>query len=87
MLSEDELREAILLVFANKQDLPNAMDCVEVTDRLGLHSPALPRVKAFTKVLTGSLPISRRQVKTTNLNILTRKIKQVRKDGCPASDP
>jgi signal recognition particle receptor subunit beta len=24
-LSEDELRDAILLVFANKQDLPNAM--------------------------------------------------------------
>ena len=38
MLSEDELREAILLVFANKQDLPNAMNCVEVTDKLGLHS-------------------------------------------------
>lgn len=26
MLGEDELREAVLLVFANKQDLPNAMD-------------------------------------------------------------
>ncbi len=25
MLREDELREAKLLVFANKQDLPNAM--------------------------------------------------------------
>merc|ERR1712238_41516 len=25
MLAEDELREAVLLVFANKQDLPNAM--------------------------------------------------------------
>lgn len=25
MLSEDELRDASLLVFANKQDLPNAM--------------------------------------------------------------
>ena len=25
MLSEDELRDAVLLVFANKQDLPNAM--------------------------------------------------------------
>jgi signal recognition particle receptor subunit beta len=25
MLNEDELREAVLLVFANKQDLPNAM--------------------------------------------------------------
>jgi ADP-ribosylation factor protein 1 len=25
MLAEDELRDAVLLVFANKQDLPNAM--------------------------------------------------------------
>merc|ERR1711920_299004 len=32
MLSEDEMRDAILLVFANKQDLPNAM-----TAKLGLH--------------------------------------------------
>eukprot|EP00117_Sycon_ciliatum_P041270 scpid108586/ scgid0324/ ADP-ribosylation factor &gt; ADP-ribosylation factor len=38
MLSEDELREATLLVFANKQDLPNAMSTAEVTDKLGLHS-------------------------------------------------
>ena len=38
MLSEDELREAIVLVFANKQDLPNAMSVAEVTDKLGLHS-------------------------------------------------
>ena len=35
---EDELREAIVLVFANKQDLPNAMSVAEVTDKLGLHS-------------------------------------------------
>ena len=26
MLNEDELRDAVLLVFANKQDLPNAMN-------------------------------------------------------------
>jgi len=38
MLSEDELRNAVLLVFANKQDLPNAMTTAEVTDKLGLHS-------------------------------------------------
>ena len=37
MLNEDELREAILLVFANKQDLPNAMNAAEITDKLGLH--------------------------------------------------
>ncbi|KAF2295355.1 hypothetical protein GH714_032645 [Hevea brasiliensis] len=38
MLSEDELRDATLLVFANKQDLPNAMTVSEITDKLGLHS-------------------------------------------------
>ncbi|KAL2271093.1 hypothetical protein VTJ83DRAFT_464 [Remersonia thermophila] len=38
MLNEDELRDALLLVFANKQDLPNAMTVAEITDKLGLHS-------------------------------------------------
>ena len=38
MLSEEELREAVLLVFANKQDLPGAMTTPEVTDKLGLHT-------------------------------------------------
>jgi len=37
MLAEDELREAVLLVFANKQDLPNAMKVQEATERLGLN--------------------------------------------------
>ncbi|PKI70513.1 hypothetical protein CRG98_009018 [Punica granatum] len=38
MLNEDELRDAVLLVFAKKQDLPNAMTAAELTDMLGLHS-------------------------------------------------
>ncbi|XP_028254583.1 ADP-ribosylation factor 4 [Parambassis ranga] len=38
MIQEDELKEAVLLVFANKQDLPNAMGVSELTDKLGLHS-------------------------------------------------
>lgn len=38
MLLQDELREAVLLVFANKQDLPNAMNAAEITDKLGLHA-------------------------------------------------
>ncbi|XP_003967149.1 ADP-ribosylation factor 4-like [Takifugu rubripes] len=37
MLGEDELREAVLLVFANKQDLPNALAISDLTDKLGLH--------------------------------------------------
>ena len=51
MLTEDELREAVLLVFANKQvclpltsphpltlsqDLPNALPPSEITEKLGL---------------------------------------------------
>jgi len=36
MLAEDELRDAVLLVFAN-QGLPNAMKIQEVTERLGLN--------------------------------------------------
>ncbi|CAE8677398.1 unnamed protein product, partial [Polarella glacialis] len=38
MLNEDEMREAIVLVFANKQDLPNAMPAAEVTEKLGLQN-------------------------------------------------
>jgi len=38
MLNEDEMRDAIILVFANKQDLPNAMTAAEITDKLGLHN-------------------------------------------------
>lgn len=38
MLQEEELQESLLLVFANKSDLPNAFSCSEITDKLGLHS-------------------------------------------------
>ena len=38
MLAEEELRDAKLLVFANKQDLPNAMTAAELTDKLDLHA-------------------------------------------------
>jgi len=37
MLGEEELREAALLVFANKQDL-GVMSVAEVTEKLGLHT-------------------------------------------------
>ncbi|VEL30625.1 unnamed protein product [Protopolystoma xenopodis] len=36
MLSEDELRDAVVLIFANKQDLPNAMSVSEITEHLKL---------------------------------------------------
>jgi len=38
MLNEDEMGDAVLLVFANNKDLPNAMSAAEVTDKLGLHN-------------------------------------------------
>lgn len=38
MLGEDELREAIVLVFANKQDLPQAYPVNEVTSKLQLNT-------------------------------------------------
>jgi len=38
MLNEDEMRDAVVLVFANKQDLPNAMTAAEVTEKLALQN-------------------------------------------------
>ncbi|XP_028159985.1 ADP-ribosylation factor 2 [Ostrinia nubilalis] len=37
MLKEDELRDAVVLVFANKQDMPNAMTAAELTNALNLN--------------------------------------------------
>ena len=48
MLNEDELRDALLLVFANKQDLPNAMSASEITEKLGL--PALKQRTWYIQV-------------------------------------
>lgn len=45
ILREDEMRDAVLLIFANKQDLPNAMSAKEITDKLGLHN--LPRSREW----------------------------------------
>ena len=38
LLQEDKMGGIPLMVFANKQDLPNAMTAAEITDKLGLHS-------------------------------------------------
>uniref|UniRef100_A0A8C9HL99 ADP-ribosylation factor n=1 Tax=Piliocolobus tephrosceles TaxID=591936 RepID=A0A8C9HL99_9PRIM len=38
LLEDDEFRNAVLLVFTNKQDLPNTMNAAEITNKLGLHS-------------------------------------------------
>jgi len=36
MLEEEELKEAVLMVFANKQDLPNALTSDALAEKLGL---------------------------------------------------
>ena len=38
LLREDDLQETVVLIFCNKQDLPNAMSPEEVTYKLGLKS-------------------------------------------------
>lgn len=47
-IQEDELKEAVILVFANKQDLPNAMGVSELTDKLGLHNLRSRTVRKHT---------------------------------------
>ena len=37
IISDREMKDCLLLVFANKQDLPGAMSPAEVTEKLGLH--------------------------------------------------
>lgn len=37
-VNEEELKESVILVFANKQDLPNALSTSELTEKLGLHN-------------------------------------------------
>ena len=38
VLEDDNLRNASVLVYANKQDLPNSMDTSEVVERMSLRS-------------------------------------------------
>ena len=38
LLSQDELRDAAVLVFANKQDLPYAVSASEIGDKMGLRA-------------------------------------------------
>lgn len=51
-LQEDELRDAVLLVFANKQDLPNAMTAAELTDKLHLNNLRNRHVSFFLIIRT-----------------------------------
>ena len=38
VLAEDEIRDAVICIFCNKQDLPNCMTIAEITERLDLQS-------------------------------------------------
>lgn len=43
------MKDALLLVFANKQDLPNAMSVSEITDKLGLQGMRNREVRMNSK--------------------------------------
>jgi ADP-ribosylation factor-like protein 1 len=36
-LDEEELKDAVILVYANKQDLPNALSEAQIAEAMGLH--------------------------------------------------
>ena len=38
MVADEDLKDAVILVYANKQDIPGAMTTPEVSDKLGLHT-------------------------------------------------
>mmetsp|Transcript_46765 Transcript_46765/g.77445 ORF Transcript_46765/g.77445 Transcript_46765/m.77445 type:complete len:181 (-) Transcript_46765:57-599(-) len=38
LLADDQLRDAAILILANKQDLPHSMSPAEITDKMNLHS-------------------------------------------------
>lgn len=38
LLQDDQLRDAVLLIYVNKQDLPRAMSAAELTEKLSLYS-------------------------------------------------
>lgn len=54
-IQEDELKDAVILVFANKQDLPNAMGVSELTDKLGLQSLRGRTVRTHTQTVHCSI--------------------------------
>jgi len=53
MLREDELCDVALLVFANKQDLPNAMSCQEIADQMNLKAITHPWLIAGSSATSG----------------------------------
>ena len=54
-MAENELKDSILLVLANKQDLPNAMSVQEITEKLGLNNL---KDRSWRKLLVKLVPIA-----------------------------
>ncbi|XP_067094481.1 ADP-ribosylation factor 4-like [Osmerus mordax] len=54
MLEEAELRDVVLLVLANKQDLPHAMTVCDITDSLGLRTLKTPWLVQATCATQGT---------------------------------
>ena len=61
----------MLLVFANKQDLPNAMNAAEITDKLGLHSLRQRHWYVFAVNVQGAYLVSRSKALHVGLPGLT----------------
>ena len=53
LLNEEELKDCVLLVMANKQDLNNALSPNEITKKLGLQSIKRPWMVQGTSATTG----------------------------------
>ena len=43
LIKEEELQDALLLVFANKQDLPGACNAAEISEELQLYPPYISK--------------------------------------------
>jgi hypothetical protein len=55
MLEEDELKNAILLVLANKQDVPGCLSVTEICKELGIESLSNRSVQLFKVSINGSI--------------------------------
>ena len=53
IINDPEMRNAVLLVFANKQDMPSAMSATELAEALGLAKLSVPWTVQGTCALTG----------------------------------
>ena len=55
MMAEEELKDALFLVMANKQDLPNAMSVNEITEKLEMNKLRDRKWCKWNSLLCGAL--------------------------------